>query len=155
MKKTVFLVVIIVVIFITVFFAINLKNLNENQEENFMNQFYIKQIYYYSNANAISNTTNYQNPEWNLNIYQYTDIAIYIDRLFETSEQNYIKKIYLSDISSSFENENDIGIYYLNPTKFGTEEFDSEELIEDTLEYTIINADNIDNDIRIQYTNIF
>jgi hypothetical protein len=150
MKKKIFFIIIILVILLAII-IINLVRLNKNtnQEQLLTEEFCVNQIYYYSSANAISNTTNYQNPEWNLNIYQYTDIAIYVNRLFENTQQNYIKRVYLSDFNILEKESSDVLIYYLNPTKFGSEEIESENVIENELEYNVINSENSQNDIRL------
>ena len=54
------------------FYGDNLfKNNNEIYEENKTAMFNVSKIQYYSDVNAVSNQTTYQNPEWNLNVYQY------------------------------------------------------------------------------------
>ena len=93
-------------------------------------------MHYYSTANAISNTTNYQNPEWNLKVYQYTDIAIYLDRLNENvTEKNYIMNFEILNINvTSPENKE---IYYMNPKMFGKSDLYLDSKIENNLKYML------------------
>ena len=104
MKKKIlfFLIVIIILILILfLYFKINYKkNKKTNISTSSKEEFIINKLHYYSTANAISNTTNYQNPEWNLKVYQYTDIAIYLDRLNENvTEKNYIMNFEILNIN--------------------------------------------------------
>ena len=133
------------------FYGDNLfKSNNEISEENETAMFNVNKIQYYSDVNAVSNQTTYQNPEWNLNVYQYTDIAIYVERIDEFSNENYIKSLYLDNFKISESKEGKQKIYYLNPLNFGDgdilELYDENE-ISDRLEYNIINYENEENDI--------
>lgn len=105
-------------------------------------EFKIDKVIYYSSANAISNTTSFQNPEWNLKVYQYTDIAIYLKRINffnELKYQNYITELVLENFAPNLEKAK---IYYLNPKDFGNSELNLDELVENKLEYTVINSEN-------------
>lgn len=133
------------------FYGDNLfKSNNEISEENETAMFNVNKIQYYSDVNAVSNQTTYQNPEWNLNVYQYTDIAIYVERIDEFSNENYIKSLYLDNFKISESKEGKQKIYYLNPLNFGDgdilELYDENE-ISYRLEYNIINYENEENDI--------
>ena len=123
------------------------KNNKDSNYKNTVNQnkeFVINKIQYYSTANAISNTTNYQNPEWNLKVYQYTDFAIYIDRLSKIiNENNYITNLEIFNFQlNNLEKEE---IYYLNPKMFGKSTLDLDTKIENNLEYNVINSENYEN----------
>lgn len=107
--------------------------------------FVVDKIIYYSSANAISNTTNYQNPEWNLKVYQYTDIAIYVNRINALNVEEfpeYITGVYLEDFETDLKNSK---LYYLNPNDFGNGIINLDSIIEDKLEYTVVNSENDDN----------
>ena len=116
MKKKVIIIFFLIFIIYYLFFV--LKNNNKkNIEKDFIeNEFFIKKVKYYSSANAVSNTTNYQNPEWNLNVYQFTDIAIYLAKSnSENNSKNYIYKLFLENFDLSSENAK---VFYLNPVKY-------------------------------------
>ena len=120
---------------------------NDYEKNNILNQkneFIINKIQYYSTVNAVSNTTNYQNPEWNLKVYQYTDFAIYLDKLNKTiNEKNYI--INLKIFNFKLNNKEKEEIYYLNPKMFAKNTLDLDAKIEDNLEYNVINSENSEN----------
>ncbi len=61
--------------------------------------FYVKKIVLYSSANATNNETN--RDLWNLNIYQFTDIAIYIENNYENelNSSNTIKSLTIDNIN--------------------------------------------------------
>lgn len=143
-KKVIcFFAFLIVIIVMLLFVYQNSKNIKENAEAPSNNEFGINQIYYYSSVNANSNTVHYQNPEWNVNVYQYTDIAIYLNRLNEIAEKNYISSLSISNISVNFKNAR---LYYLNPRMFGNGNVDLGVRIENDLDYTIINSENKENE---------
>ena len=129
---------------ICVFFFINNKKDKDNNLIKVDKEFIIKKVHYYSTANAISNTTNYQNPEWNLKVYQYTDIAVYLDRIDEiVDEQSYITNLSISNFRVKENSE----IYYLNPQMFGKSNLNEDYLIKSNkLEYNVINSENVDNE---------
>ena len=134
---------IVIVIFVFLFFlVISKKKTKENISSKPYRNFVINKIHYYSSANALSNTTNYQNPEWNLKIYQYTDIALYLERMNEVSLENYITKIFISNFHLNSEKQK---VYYLNPNMFGNGLLNEDNIINDILEFNIINSSNDNN----------
>lgn len=145
MKKRgiVFFTICVVLVFLLYFLVKSNKKQNSDVSE-IKNNFIINKIKYYSSANAISNTTNYQNPEWNLKVYQFTDIALYLNRCENVDLNNYITKICLDNFNL---NSNNTKVYYLNPNNFGNSILDTNNIycIEDVLEYNVINSSNIDN----------
>ena len=74
-------------------FAKNNVELYENNEDSI---FKVKKIVICSSANATDKSEE-QNLS-NLSIYQYTDIAVYIDNDEELTEENTIKELYIDEI---------------------------------------------------------
>ncbi len=155
MKKKIFIILffILFIIALAIFFIFYVKKIwNNNQlKQNEDPKFNISKIQYYSNVGAVSNQTTYQNPEWNLNVYQYTDIAIYVERIEDYNTDNYIKKLYLNNINISKSEKGVQKLYYLNPVNFGDSDITNltdENKITDGLEYNIINYENKENDIK-------
>ena len=143
LKKVAFYILIIVVILsVPVIFLIMKANMPDNIKSPLDKEFSINRIKYYSSANAISNTTSYQNPEWNIKIYQYTDVAVFLDRINEAKAENYITGLYLNFGSPIPEN---CDIYYLNPQNFGNSNLNEDNLIDTELKYTVINSSNDEN----------
>lgn len=136
--KTKVVLLFFIIILIIVCFAFNNKE-TKLYNSKVKEEFKIEKSIYYSSANAISNTTNYQSPEWNLNVYQYTDIAIYLSRL---NSDNYITNVVLENFNTDLSKSR---IYYLNPKDFGNSSLTEDNLIDKKLEYTVINSENKDN----------
>ena len=81
--------------------------------------------------------TNFQKANWILDIYQYTDMALYV----ECSEA--IKNLSISNFESSNGN-----LYYLDITKFGTGDILKEYEITENLDFSVLNDTNEDNSIN-------
>ncbi len=142
-KKLYFFIFFIVIIGIVLGFLLIKANDRKDNNLKEKEEFAISKIHYYSTANAISNSTNYQNPEWNLKVYQYTDIAIYIDRLEEAGSKNYISSLEISNVKLNKENEE---VYYLNPMLFGKSTLNLDFKLDKNLDYNIINSKNSENE---------
>lgn len=100
-KRVIITLLIVLIIILSIIFSIkffNKKSNNDNVLNSITEKFFVDKIHYYSNAKFKNNTENYQSPEWNLNIGEYTDIAIYIDRILEANDLNYIKRLYIDNI---------------------------------------------------------
>ncbi|MBR3134793.1 MAG: hypothetical protein IKG56_04965 [Clostridia bacterium] len=81
--------------------------------------FSIDKIYMYSSANAIENKET--RPIWNLNLYQYTDIAIYINNRSEDklTYENSIKSLYIDNIKFTDVKNGQQSVYFKNINDFG------------------------------------
>ena len=81
--------------------------------------FSIDKIYMYSSANAIENKET--RPVWNLNIYQYTDIALYINNRSndKLTYENSIKSLYIDNIKFTELKKGTPSLYYKNINDFG------------------------------------
>lgn len=141
MKKKIFIISIILlaiwILSVSIF-------INNSESADIKSKFDVSKIHYYSNVNADVSETTYDNPEWNLNVYQYTDIAIYVDRLSDS----YITKVYIDNIEIENSKKGVQDLYYLNPTDFGACNKINAEKIDEKLEYNIIDDRNIDNDVK-------
>ena len=108
--------------------------------------FKLTKIVLFSSANATNNETT--RDLWNLNIYQYTDIAIYLDNNGKTSlnEQNTVKELYLDNISfGSLPSKGTPMLYYKDIKAFGNSDLFEYNKIDDRLVFNIINYDeNLD-----------
>lgn len=108
--------------------------------------FSIDKIYFYSSAGAEKNED--KRPVWNLNISQYTDIAIYINNRADSKEkltsENSIKSLKISDIKFNGFEKGEQGLYYKNINDFAKYEIIDQNKINDTLEYDIKNDGDLD-----------
>lgn len=114
-------------------FAENNMQVHENNKEQV---FKVEKIVICSSANAIdlSEEKNLQD----LNIYQYTDIAVYIDNGEEFTNKNTIKELYIDNIS--LEGSDTIGnksLNYKNIMNFGLKH-EIEENLSDNIKFNII-----------------
>ena len=98
--------------------------------------FSIDKIYLYSSADAINNET--KKPMWNLDVYQYTDIAIYISANSSNSEQNTIKELYIDDVKFDSLNTGTPNLYYKNLFEFGKFNLINNNIITNRLDYKIL-----------------
>lgn len=89
--KYILLMVLIILAIIGAYIIANPKTQVTEEKEAFQ----INKITLYSSANAVSNEGLEKN--WELDIYQYTDIAIYVEKL----ENKEIERIYIDNISIS------------------------------------------------------
>lgn len=106
------------------------------------NIFKIDKIILYSSANATSNETSRN--LWNLNIYQYTDIAIYLNNNSNNglTDKNTIKSLYLDNISfSPLPTKGTPTLYYKDIKSFGTSDLLEYNKINNKLDFNIINYD--------------
>lgn len=133
----------------------NEKILYEFAENNSKEIFSIHNIVYFSSANATSNINS--NSSFNIvNLYQYTDIAIFINN--HSSEnytlENTLKSVRISDIK--FNVTPSIGcpfLVYKNIDKFATPEYSDNQIINDTLDFNISSEDIVDYSIPVLYNN--
>ena len=89
--------------------------------------FSIDRIYLYSGADATSNETT--KPVWDLNLYQFTDIALYIN------------------------NRSDEGVSYKNVNDFAKLTNTDENKITDSLEFNVVNSGDADYSTPVIYSN--
>ena len=149
---------------------------NEFYKLNSKTVFSIDKIYMYSSASATENKVN--RPVWNLNLFEYTDIAIYINSKSNDSlsNENTIKSLYIDNIKFGspklgeqdlyFKDINDFGksIIKKNEESVDTKTTIKTEAIKDKLEFSILNDGDIDyskpqlyadtsNPISLEYVN--
>lgn len=151
MKKKIILIVLIIIIFLIdcyilynyIFIRYKNKFMLEKTDialaqELSNSPFVVDKIILYSSAYGENKNINFQNSNWILDIFQYTDIAIYLN------SKEPIKTLSVSNIKFSNDSQK---IYYLDSTTFGTEQFIKDYEIIDELEFSVLNFDNKDNSI--------
>ena len=113
------------------------------------NIFKIDTVTVYSSANALNNS-DMQLDHWDLNLYQFNDIAIKIDNhvsIDDFTKKNTIKRLYIDNIT--YPKLPELGtptLYYKSPEDMGNAIIDDERLIEYGVEYNIktSNEDEVD-----------
>lgn len=170
-KLTILLVIFIICVFIGIYmlkvYLVN-KDFSESIAEisrlNTETIFSIDRIYMYSSADAKSNETN--KPIWDLDIFQYTDIALYINNREEEgiSYENTIKSLTIDNIKFNGLETGTASLYYKNVNEFGKLNIVEENKIGDSLEFNIVNSGDADyakptlysncqNPITLEYVN--
>ena len=155
--------VLIIVLILMIFFRIRIKVTNDafaREIEQFASfnkstVFSIDGIYMFSSAGATTNVD--PKPEWNLNIFQFTDIALYINNRSsdDLNKENAIKSLKISNINFSGMKIGKQSLYYKNINNFGKSKLssvtnDSEAIEKDKingeLSYTVLANEEIDYD---------
>ena len=139
------------------------RNLAEMADSFYMSNaktvFSIDKIILYSSANAIKNEVT--RPVWNLNVYQYTDIAIYINNHSddELDSENAIKTLYIDNIKLNGVKKGEQSLYFKNAPDFGKSIYSTVEKKEDAdsnkigdkLEFSVLNDGDINYEKRQIY----
>ena len=118
----------------------------EVAEQNKNPIFKIHRIIVYSSANAIDKSENESLQD--LNILQYSDIAIYLDNtstIYDITNENTVKELYIDNISiSTGSDKGHQYINYKNALDFAKYK-EIEELNGDRIEYNIVNTNDENN----------
>lgn len=115
--------------------------------------FSIDRIYLYSSADATSNETT--KPVWDLNVSQFTDIAIYINNRAENgvNYENTIKELTISNVKFNNLQSGTPSLYYKNVNDFAKLTSVEENKINDSLEFNIVNSGDADYTKPVIYSN--
>ncbi len=166
-------VIILIIVFLTMLVFTILSEITNNKfaleidefsKLNSKTVFSIDKIYMYNSADADSNEEN--RAIWNINVHQFTDIALYINNRSESNVnyENSIKEMYIDNIRFSGLEKGTPTLAFENVQNFGKFSNIEENVIKDRLEYTVINDGNIDyskpqiyadcsNPILLEYAN--
>lgn len=125
--------------------------------------FSIDKIYLYSSAYATNNIDS--RPIWNLNVNQYTDIALYINNRYSEgiNYNNSIKSLTISDVNFTKGKAGKPSLYYKDIQNFANYTIIEENKIGDNLDFNIVTQDldtsttsiysNCQNPITLSYVN--
>ena len=120
------------------------KNNIELYENNIEDVFKIDKVIICSSANAIDKSE--EKNLSNLGIYQYTDIAVFINNGEELNEKNTIKELYIDNISLEGDNNSGIkSLTYKNPNNFGLKQEIQEAKQTNNIYFNVIHT-NEEND---------
>lgn len=124
------------------------------KEQNKETIFSIDKITYFSGSDA-KIETNSNSSFKILNLYQYTDIAIFINpNSEELIAKNTLKSVVLSDIEFSLKpSVGTPSLYYKNINDFATSKFDTENLITDSITFETTSENKIDYVKPVLYNN--
>lgn len=115
--------------------------------------FSIDRIYLYSSADATSNETT--KPVWDLNIFQFTDIALYINNRADegVTYENTIKELIIDNVKFNNIQSGTPALYYKNVNDFAKLINSEENKIGDSLEFNVINSGEADYSTPVIYSN--
>lgn len=158
------LVVAIVLIVLCVTMTFNIIKINKINEEfsesiaemskiNSKTVFSIDRIYLYSSADAISKETN--KPIWDLDVYQFTDIALYINNKEdeELTYENTIKRLTIDNIKFNGLETGTPSLYYKNVNDFAKLDIAEENRIDNKLEFNVVSSGIADYTKPVIYSN--
>ena len=117
--------------------------------------FNINQIVFFSNCDAKNkniSTTNYTLE----NIYQYTDIAFFIDSpQEEKTSKNTLKNVTIENINfTTPPSSGEPALYFKSINNFAKSELNDENKIEDKLDFSITSEDSTDLSTPVLYNNL-
>lgn len=116
------------------------KDITKKFEMNSNSTFSLDKIFIFSSADAINNPVN-NKALWDINVLQFSDIAVYINNNKENglSSKNTVKELYINNIKY---NETPIlgkcDIYYKNLNDFGKLSYIEENKISDIFKFNVI-----------------
>lgn len=113
---------------------VNIATLNEKQV------FTIDKIYLFSSASATNNEQ--KRALWDLNLFQYTDIALYLNNHSASgnTDENTIKELSIDNIKFNALEKGTPKLYYKDIREFGKFNLIAANEIKESLDYTVINA---------------
>ena len=158
-KKFLLILILEIVLLITVFIIFykfiytKQKSITstENSYTNFFennkdNNFRVSKIIAYSSAYGKNKNTDFSQDSWLLEIYQYTDFAIYLS---PKSDNTFVKKLWIDELEVT--KTPTLGItsfFYEDALKFGTEYVHTDFPFENLLDFTVLNDKNEENIIK-------
>ena len=124
--KLVITIALLILCIVTIVYIFNIYRVNEEFSSyidgltrlNSKTVFSIDRIYLYSSADATSNETT--KPVWDLNLFQFTDIALYINNRSENgvTYENTIKELRIDNVKFNDLKSGTPSLYYKNVNDF-------------------------------------
>ncbi len=146
------LVVFIILIAFFIYNIIQKKNLESQVEKKPVlslttdsNIFKVDSVEMYSSANALNNS-DVQGDYWDLNLYQFTDLAVYIDNhvsISDSTQKNTVKELYIDNITyPSLPKKGNPKLYYKDSKDLGIGIINEDKLISDRLDFKVVSSNN-------------
>lgn len=157
---TIFLFIIVLILSFLFFKRVTLKQNFENDILSFINKndntiFQIDKIVFFSSCDAENKSTSGTNFTIQ-NLYQFTDIAIFLKSpLIEKNSENILKRVYIDNIKyNKLPLIGEPELYYKNINSFAKSEFIEDNLITNKLEFNITSKDIANLDTPTLYNNL-
>lgn len=113
------------------------------------NIFKVDSVLLYCSANALNNSE-MQEDYWDLNLYQYTDMAITIDNhvsINGLTQKNTIKEMYIDNVTyPTHPSKGNPSLYYKDSNFLGVGVINEEYLITDKLNFNVLSSNDADVD---------
>lgn len=147
---------IVMIVYTVKIYVVNEKfadSVSEIARLNSKTVFSIDRIYLYSSADANSNETN--KPIWDLEIFQFTDIALYINNRDESgvTYENTIKTLTIDNVKFNGLETGNPKLYYKDVNDFAKLDINEENEIKDSKEFNIVNSGDADYTKPVLYSN--
>lgn len=147
---------IVMIVYTVKIYVVNEKfadSVSEIARLNSKTVFSIDRIYLYSSADANSNETN--KPIWDLDIFQFTDIALYINNRDESgvTYENTIKTLTIDNVKFNGLETGNPKLYYKNVNDFAKLDINEENEIKVSKEFNIVNSGDADYTKPVLYSN--
>ena len=159
--KLIITIALIVLCIVMIVYSVKVYLINEEFAEsvaeiarlNSKTVFSIDRIYLYSSADANSNETN--KPIWDLDIFQFTDIALYINNRDEkgVTYENTIKSLTIDNVKFNDLETGTPKLYYKNVNDFAKLDINEDNEIKDSMEFNIVNSGDADYTTPVIYSN--
>lgn len=164
-KKLILILIILILILVLIFLSYllfnnnNLKKSFENDVMNFANKnetqvFKISDITLFSNCDAKNKTSSASNFTIE-NLYQYTDLAIFLKTDADLSMKNTLKKVTITNIK--FDKVPGLGqpkLYFKSLNQFAKSDIVEENEISDSLDFSVSSLDEADLNTPTLYNNL-
>ena len=157
-KKIIIILLVIIILTISIASFFIIKNSKKEQIPVDTDKviFSIDKIYIYSSASAENNSKDYERAYWDLNISQFSDIAIYINNKNSSeklSPENTIKTLFIDNIQfTQLPNLGTPALYYKNFVDFGKNQVNKSNLIRNDIDFKIYSSDETDSEAPCFYT---
>lgn len=142
----IFIAVIIIVAACSIIFIL-LPNISNKQKDISQEEkpiFTIEKISLYSNVSVDNNSLDYDKAYWNIDISQFSDIAIYINNKTSTTEltpANTVKSLFIDNVSFlQVPNKGTPSIFYKKYSDFGTNKYSRENIIRNDVTFNIVSS---------------
>ena len=159
--KLIITVVLLILCIVTIVEIVKVYKINEEFSNyidglarmNSKTVFSIDRIYLYSSADATSNETT--KPVWDLNLFQYTDIALFVNNRSNegVNYENTIKELTISNVKFNNLQSGTPSLYYKDVNDFAKLTNTDENKINDSLEFNVINSGDADYSTPVIYSN--
>ena len=161
--KFIILLFILIIIFLLLSFTVSMAYINkvtfekdilDIAEKNEESIFTINNITLFSSCNSTSEIQPNSSLTLN-NLYQYTDIAIFLNPVDKNlTYKNTLKEVYIDNINFvTVPSDGTPNLYYKNINKFATSDFLEENKIDGSLHFNISSEENENLDNPILYNN--